>query len=183
MLRMFGERGEPQSSFSGTAWTMDGIELREIRAINVLVCILNFYDLETVGPALRRALRDIFDVGETGNQTGGRSMTPRKRRLKSALADLGQQARTEEPSDQLVVSRMMPYQGKAPRLVGWENDLFRQLSAEFENEDAVMFAEWAIERAGLAAPQGSGMRGVLVLRAGDVDGTRQATLSRYAKAA
>jgi hypothetical protein len=78
---------------------------------------------------------------------------------------------------------MMPDQGRAPRLVGWEHDLFRQLSAEFENEDAGMFAEWAIERAGLAAPQGSGMRGVLVLRVGDVDGTRQATLSRYAKAA
>jgi len=161
---------------------MDGIELREIRAINVLVCILNFYDLETVGPALRRALRAIFDVEHRDEGDGERAMSRRKHRLKDALIELGQQARTEEPSDQLVVSRMMPYRGKAPRLVGWEHDLFRQLSAEFEDETHGFFAKWAMRRAGLGAPQGGGMRGVLILQKNAPKDVQRATLSRHAKA-
>lgn len=165
---------------SETSEIMDDIDLREIRAINVLVCVLNFYDLRTVGPALKRALQDIFEEA-TEDRDRGCPLSKKKRRLVEALITLGEQARTEEPSDQLVVSRMMPYGGKAPDLVGWEHDLFRQLCNEFEPENEGLFAEWVLTRTGLREPENEGMRGVLVLRTEEETGVRQARLSRHAK--
>lgn len=160
---------------------MDGITLREIRAINVLVCILNFHDLRTVGPALRRALQDVFDAEEKEGRERDHPMSREKRRLAKALVRLGKQARKEEPSDQVVVSRMMPYGGEAPRLVGWEHDLHEQLREEFERESEGFFAEWALRRTGLREPETRGMRAVLVLREEEETGVRRARLSRHAK--
>lgn len=160
---------------------MDGITLREIRAINVLVCILNFYDLGTVGPALRSALQDIFDTEEMEDGDKSPTMSGKKRRLAKVLVTLGRQARKEEPSDQMVVSRVIPYGAEAPSLVGWEHDLFKQLSSEFERESGAFFAEWALHRTGLTEPENQGMRGVLILRKEEETGVRRASLSRHAK--
>jgi hypothetical protein len=137
-------------------------ETRPIWAINVMVCILRSC-WDRGGPeALAAALPQIFETGGSGRDNGREQGAD----LSSLLVRLGKKARERAPSDRVLLARLESGK-RPPSLVSWENDLYRQLSAEYPGEgpeegDPVAFARWATEATGVLGDY----RAVLLLGGG-----------------
>jgi hypothetical protein len=136
-------------------------ELREIKAINVLVCILNFYRMETATAALHQATKIMTEGGEL----------PRVKRetvwwLRRIFLDLIPKSYEEAESTEMVTERISFRGGKAPCLVSWEKELFNQLVEEYRAaEPEEIFGVWVMKRAGISR-KGIATRepGVLLVR-------------------
>lgn len=151
---------------------------RPIWAINVMVCILrSCWDQGGPG-ALASALPQIFETRGHGDLNSREETS----KLPTLLVRLGKQARERAPSDTALLARLESGT-RPPSLVSWENDLYRQLTAEYpgehpERESPVAFARWATQATGVLSDH----RAVLLL-GGSRDGRTEVRLIQYGQPA
>ena len=153
-------------------------ETRPIWAINVMVCILRSCWDQGGPAALTSALPQIFETGGHGPHNGREEIS----NLSSLLVQLGEKAREKAPSDKALLARLESGT-RPPSLVSWENDLFRQLTAEYPGErpekgSPVAFARWATQTTGVLGDN----RAVLLL-GGRRGGCTEVRLVQYGRPA
>jgi hypothetical protein len=164
----------------------NSFQLQEVRALDLLTCILNFYRSCLTAPVLREAIRVTYgSKSEPEVPTeGGRPQNVK--RLEKVVCRL--MAQVESPDGRGgrraglkdTVSRVLNGRGM-PEMTACQKILFTQVVEEFQEDDADHFGAWILRRTGLDQPPTKG-RAIFLVQ-GDIrskkESVRKAALVQY----